>query len=498
MFTGGAQLVQFIKTRWRLVMACFIMSLSLTATPSLPRPAYASTTTFSGCTQPPGQARTLQTVKPSDLTETSIISGYATISGTNQGVLGLEVRLLGCYLYYPFSLIKTKITNADGYYEFIGLDAGAYTLNWYSSSYAPPALDTYYPVGGNVRNVSVGEAALTIANFTFAPGGSITGRVTGTGGAPLADVYPYLITVSQLGAPTQLTNITPPDAHRQRIGGAESVQSIGMTNANGEYTITGLASGTYRIHYIPNSPGQSSGYALGTSGMITVTAPHTKSGVNISLIPGGSITGQVTGSDTGAALPSVWVYIEGNNVPLGWGYEIRHLDGAQNYQFAGLPPGTYRVYAVDRVGQSKYIPEYYNNQATASSATLITVSASHTISNVNFVLEPGAQISGTVSDEWGWPIEYIRVQVLDLQGRVVASATTNWDGRYLTGPGLVAGDYRVRFLARSLLWCAMPPHATTYYSDGAVIHLATGSTIGNIDASVTPLSPVLYLPSALR
>jgi protocatechuate 3,4-dioxygenase beta subunit len=408
------------------------------------------------------------------------------------------VRLLGCYLYYPFSLIQEKITNADGYYEFKGLDAGAYTLNWYTSSYAPASLNTYYPVGGNVRSVSVGEDAVTTANFSYAPGGAIKGRVTGVGGAPLNDVYPYIVQRQPSLAQSSLSAAAMPNTRAQRIDETQKGQSIQMTNANGEYTITGLDSGTYEIGFFPNSPGQSSGYAVGTSGLITVTAPYTKTGVNISLVPGGSITGQVTAADTGDAIHGAWVYIEGAHVPLGWGYEIRHLYGSVTYQFSGLPPGSYRLHTIDTAGQSKYIPEYYNNQTAASSATWITVTASKTISNVNFVLESGAQVTGTVTDEWHMPIEYIRVQVLDLQDHVVASATTNWDGIYLTGPGLPAGDYRVRFLSRSLLWCNTSPHATTYYSDGAIIHLDGTTTLGNIDGVMRPLPPVLYLPMALR
>jgi hypothetical protein len=394
----------------------------------------------------------------------------------------------------------SKMTNADGYYEFIGLDAGAYTLNWVPSNYTPSLVsDTYYPVGGNIRSVSVGNAARAVANFSFAPGGTIAGRVTNLSGTPLADVFPYQMVTEEFETQAHQASTPPPSVQAWRLGATGRASHPSTTNANGEYTISGLASGTYQIRFFPLTPGSSSGYAFKTSGIITVTAPYTRSGANVALSLGGIITGRVTMADLGEAVPGrPWVYLEGDNIPPAWGYDILYSGTGVNYHFTNLPPGTYRLYTIDEAGQSKYIPEYYNNKFSASSATLVTVYASKTVSNVNFVLDPGAQVMGNVTNQWNFPLENIRVQVLDLQGHVVASATTLWDGNYLTGPGLMAGDYRVRFLTPALLWCATTPYATSYYSDGAILHLSTESTTVGINGVMMPLPPMLYLPLALR
>ncbi len=140
------------------------------------------------------------------------ITGY-TISGSitsgGIGLSGVVVNLTGAGN-------ATVATDANGNYIFRGLSNGNYTVT--------PSL-TGYAFAPTSRDVTINNANITGVNFTatFIGGTgdySISGRITNVLGGPARGVTVRLTT---------------------------AVERIAVTNANGEYIFTNLASGNYRV-----------------------------------------------------------------------------------------------------------------------------------------------------------------------------------------------------------------------------------------------------------
>ena len=122
-------------------------------------------------------------------------------------------------------------TDADGHYDLIGLPADSYRVHFSGaevglvSEYYDDVLD---PTTAALVVVDQGQVVAGI-DARLAVGASISGRVTGPSGAA-ADVW-----VS-----------------------ASSIDGIGTgwasTGVDGRYTITGLAPGSYRVHFWPDDP----------------------------------------------------------------------------------------------------------------------------------------------------------------------------------------------------------------------------------------------------
>ncbi len=494
------------KTSFRFMAACFALSLSRT----VPQPAVNDTRVStrvalaeSGCAAQQLDGGQAHTAGPEALTGTNVISGYATVSGTGVGVPGITVMLYGCYLLDPGGSLMQTVTGWNGYYQFLGLAAGVYGLNWYPSYSAPDWVSTYYSVGGNVRKVSIGNASTTVVNITLAPGGWITGRVTNAQGAPLPGVL-----ASAGPANTAFRGgMAPSNAQaRPRLPGA--LESMPITDSDGRFTISGLKPGDYSITFGPPSYGAAYGYAITRyPSTVAVSAGYTNTNINAVLSPGGVITGRVTGADTGLGILPAAIFLDGINVFYSASDNTSNFGSDGSYRFVNLPPGTYRLHAFDANRGSKYMLEYYNNKTTSETADLVTVTAGVTTTNVNFALDPGAQVAGSISDTWGYPQRFVGVQVLDIQGNVVASDTTDIGGSYITSPGLPSGTYWVRFGTGASLWfCEFPLYPTRYYSGSNTLAGATplvlsaGAVRNNVNAVMEPLvvNPVLFLPVMVR
>src|SRR5207249_3168126 len=89
-----------------------------------------------------------------------------------------------------------------------------------------------------------------------------------------------------------------------------------LTNALGEYTVSGLASGSYKVEFSQRS---GRGYYLAQdyngksssseADAVSVTAGSTSRSIDAALQPGGQITGRVTDASTQAALANFEVCV---------------------------------------------------------------------------------------------------------------------------------------------------------------------------------------------
>jgi hypothetical protein len=268
-------------------------------------------------------------------------------------------------------------------------------------------------------------------NFTLTQGGAISGTVTDANTAAALN-----------GANVQVFSSTG------------TFIKGNNTNSSGLYTLSGLAPGSYFVktqlsgglNYIDelydNIPCGSCNVTSGTA--VVVAAGATTAGINFALTPGGSITGTVTDAGTAAPLNNVNIQVynsTGNFV------KSSNTNASGFYTLAGLPAASYFV-KTSVSGGLNYIDEVYNNIPCApcnvTIGTAIAVTAGATQGSINFALDQGGAITGTVTDAvTAAPLNGANVQVYSSTGQFLKGSSTNGSG-FFTLSGMTAGSYFVR------------------------------------------------------
>lgn len=197
-----------------------------------------------------------------------------------------------------------------------------------------------------------------------------------------------------------------------------------------------------------------------------------------------TIAGTVTGPG-GAPLDTINVEARIFNGDW-WEYvDSVSTDGTGHYSLGGLTNGDYQVQFRDWSGE--YISEWYDNASDEDSATPVVVGVNETVTNINARLARGSQITGTVTNSAGTPLEGIDVQAYRFDGSwwvsFGSSGYTDSEGNYSVG-GLSGGKYRLRFRQ----WEG--DYALEWYKDALSVDSATSipvpplATVSNIDAQL--------------
>jgi Carboxypeptidase regulatory-like domain len=255
------------------------------------------------------------------------------------------------------------VTGKSGRYQVTHVPAGRWTLDpslCLTGSAVLPGLGEMPALAGLTRHgVVVRNGSSTGASFRLPAAGRITGTVTG--GAPAA-AEPGLCVEA-----TPSTGAGEPDAT--------------ITNAQGGYTLGGLAAGRYRVLVTPLCvPGTAALVpqwyngqpASGTATPVSVTAGATTAGVNASLVADGGISGTVTGSPAAAvAGVCVGAYAGTSSAPTA--VAITGADGS--YQLGSLPPRTYTIEFSAGCGAASYTTQWFSDATSRAAATPVTVTA---------------------------------------------------------------------------------------------------------------------------
>ena len=205
------------------------------------------------------------------LVAASSIGGTVTAADGNTPLESIAItafRQVGS----DWEFVGGQITDANGVYLITGLAAGSYRLEFND------ALGAY--AGEFYNNKSSLAAADTVSvpassaeeniNASLSAGSSISGTVTGPGGAPL--FFPISINALAYSA-AQGSWITAASA---------------STDAAGNYTITGLSAGTYRVEFFDISGNYASEYYddvtdVDAASNVAVGVATTTSGINAAL-----------------------------------------------------------------------------------------------------------------------------------------------------------------------------------------------------------------------
>jgi hypothetical protein len=385
------------------------------------------------------------------------ITGKITDSSNGAVIQGARVSV---YDAASGSWIGDAYTDATGTYTVTGLASGNYKVRFTGSSGtaspsipapspaspAPPAAGGYISLSstsntgylsqwysGKTDQSSANIVTVTAPGTTggidaaLTKGGAITGKVTdSTSGAGIQGVYVYVYDAGSGGS----------------VG-------YGSTDAAGAYTISGLATGSYKLRF-------SGPYNAGYIGQwynnkadqtsvtaVQVTAPDTTTGIDVAMVKGGSITGRITDSVTGAGILGIFtgVYDATTGAWVNCSYMI---DTSGVYTITGLASGSYKL-RFSGSSSSGYIGQWYGNKADQASATTITVTAPATTSGIDVAMAKGGSISGRVTDSLtGGPVTGAYLEAIDRStGDSAANASTDQNGAY-TLTGLSTGSYVLR------------------------------------------------------
>lgn len=340
--------------------------------------------------------------------------------------------------------ISCQVTagNGGGSYTITGLPTGSYKVSFYSEEGSGTNY-LYQFFNGKETETAATPVAVTApattqgVNAELHAGGAISGRVTAAATkAPIGDVEACAYT-------------------------SESYVGCGETNSNGEYTITGLTSGSYRVQF---------SYEYGTSYLIQyyegksssteaksvgVTVGTTVAGINAELQSAdqnGQITGVVTAKGGGKApLAGIDVCADGEYTYFG---SCAYTNSRGEYTISGLREEEVKVYfyaedcETTPCTSQNYVGQYYDNQTSYGAATAVPVFANTTTPAIDAEMEVGGQIEGSVLGAGAGEPPLADVEVCAIEGsNYVSCAETEADGHYRVEDLPTGASYKVQYSA---------------------------------------------------
>lgn len=290
-------------------------------------------------------------------------------------------------------------------------------------------------------------------------------------------------------------------------GADEEFEGTASTNASGEYTVSGLSSGQYKVGF-SDQPTYTDQYynkqsSFEGASFVSVTEGNATSGIDAEMLLPGKITGSVTNS-SGAPIANVNVDIYNNNFNYYEPARFAETNANGEYTVEGLVEGEYKIGFSPE--NSTYLPQYYNGQTSLANANPISVTTGATTAGVNATLVEGAKISGVVTDAYS----HVRLAKIRVGASTsgsgeggYGSAETNANGEY-TIVGLPTGSYKVVFYwenseaeykACAHMPSCPPKYITQYFNDqpsevtANSVTAAVGTVASGINAAMVPAAP---------
>lgn len=216
---------------------------------------------------------------------------------------------------------------------------------------------------------------------------------------------------------------------------------------NGDYTLPDLDAGTYVVKFDHCEPyidrfwnGKGD---LASADHITVADGEQRTGVDMTLDLGGTISGRVTNAE-GDGIPGVCVQARGQPVA----FKGVTTDANGDFTLRGLPTTDYIIaynLCGTLVAEPHYVGEYFDDVQSSTNATPVHVTAGQAVTGKNALLVRTASISGHITDDQGQDLANICVSASSSSGGS-GSATTDAGGDYEV-TGLSPGSYVLAFNA---------------------------------------------------
>ena len=383
-------------------------------------------------------------------------------------------------------LVRRTITGSDGRYSVQGLAPGtalyvahAVALGFDGQYYAlaatrASAATITVTSGGDTPNINFILTQPSTADVAITKFANPSPVLSGSN-------LTYTITVSNAG-PNPASNASLLDTVPTGTTFQSLTPSAGCTTpaVNGTGTVSctigTLASGGSAIYTLVVKVTAASGSVSNTVSAAAVT-PDPSSGNNTatattSIVAPGAVSGTVCANAAppcGVANPAILgALITIRNSDIGITVATGSTDTSGTYLIGGLSPRNYKVSAE----ANDSVTRFFNNQATYTSANLVTVNAGATTGGVNFGLPGNAGgIKGRITLSDGLtPVPGATVLVRTVAGDFVLSLNANGSGNYDTQRRLGAGTYIVR--------ASTPGSPLTYYVSANSVATATPIAVG--------------------
>lgn len=268
-----------------------------------------------------------------------------------------------------------------------------------------------------------------------------------------------------------------------------------LTDAAGFYDLTNrLATGNYKIRV--RAPGFVTQYyngkpSVGTADLLAIGTANVA--VNVALVRGGTVRGQVTNAATGAPLAGATVefFDAATGAIIEGGYGTA-TDGT--YTTDGrVPAGTYKV----RARLPGFIHTFHAAGVDLRTATSVTVTAEGTVTGVDVAMPPGGTLSGRVRQQGtltpiaGATVSVSRLAANTFQG--VFTVTTDSSGNW-TIQGLRDGDWWVRASAAGHVlgyYSGDPDRPATDTGSATYVTVSGASATAAVDINLAPGGGIL-------
>lgn len=240
-----------------------------------------------------------------------------------------------------------------------------------------------------------------------------------------------------------------------------------LVGTDGSYTLA-LPPGQYQVW--AGAAGRTdefyddAGFWWANATLITVLAGADRSDVDFTLDPAGTISGTVYNATGTAGISSAYVCFEDYYTGDKLDCEPVQIQANGSYTFGTLPTGEYRVVAA----APGYTLEYWNESGwNKVDADPVSVTAPNDTPNIDFTLDFGGAIQGTITESDGTtPVEAVFVQAHFGTGTLWGGCTEA-NGTY-TIPGLPFNVPITISAAVGFNYCNGPEHYRGRWWDNAV------------------------------
>ena len=308
---------------------------------------------------------------------------------------------------------------------YVKLEAATNTVPWWTLK---AGVDTEVGFKVEALDVTIAEATYTFNLFEYVIDEAGSGSGAAGGGAAF-QIPSIRGAVLESGTSRGLDGAVVEARTGAPPGGA--VVATATAAADGSFILWGLAPGGYTV------AASKGGYADNTRAS-TVSAGATTTGQNVSLtaVQNQGVAGRVVQNPGGAGLDGVYVGLyEGLATEWSWPYDSRHTWGGGNYEFIGLEPGPYWIYA----SESSYFPDRVSFTVVAGQKTVAP--------DLHLVPYEAQGITGRVTSSLnGAGIADAAVALHEglasPASEIVRTATTAADGTYAMD-GIETGQYTI-------------------------------------------------------